>query len=235
MLPSRANIGCFVVSIVDRAWQCPFCKGPLETLSHIFIECEFVVFLWNSSPWPNCYAGFSNRPISDWVLAILFPCEKLVIPLHDARRFQLFASITMDLIWFSRNRLIHDAVIPSPSKVLHQILFTLDKHILAWNDRSSHSLWFPPLLGSFKGNFDVAIRGSFSIAAATIFDSSGSIILAATQHLYSSDVLLGEVTVALLTTRLAASLGHVDFTLEGNSMLVTLAINSPSSFFLVFL
>jgi hypothetical protein len=230
ILPSRANIGRFVVSIVDGAWQCPFCKGPLETLSHIFLECDLSAFLWNSSHWPNCYVGFSNRPISDWVLAIIFPCEKLAIHFHDARRFQLFASITMDLIWFSRNRLIHDTVIPSPSKILHQILFTLDKHILAWKDKSSPSLWFPPLLGSFKGNFDVTIRGSFSIAAATISDSFGSIILAATQHLYSSDVLLGEASTALLAIQLAATLGYVDIILERDSMLVILALNSSTFF-----
>jgi hypothetical protein len=53
------------------------------------------------------------------VLAILFPCDKLAIPKHDARRFQLFASITMDLIWFSINKLIHDVVFPSAAKVLH--------------------------------------------------------------------------------------------------------------------
>jgi hypothetical protein len=70
----------------------------------------------------------------------------------------------------------------------------------------------------------------FSVAAVTISNSSGSIILAATQHLYSSDVLLGEVIVALLATRLADSLGHVDFTLGGGSLLVILAINSHSSF-----
>jgi hypothetical protein len=75
--------------------------------------------------------------------------------------------------------------------------------------------------------FDITIRGYFSVAAVTIFDSSGSIILAATQHLYSSDVILGEATAALLATRLAVILGRVDFTLERDSLLVTLAINSP--------
>lgn len=159
-------------------------KSPLETVSHIFLERDLAIFLWNSSPWPNCYAGFSNRPISNWVLAILFSCKKLVIPKHDARRFQLFASITMDLIWFFRNKLIHNAVFPFTAKVLHQILFNLDKHILAWNNRSSPSLWFPPLLGSFKGNFDVTIRGSFSVAATTISDSSRSIILTLQPNTY---------------------------------------------------
>jgi len=61
------------------------------------------------------------------MLAILFPREKLAIHFHDIRRFQLFASITMDLIWFSINRLIHNTVIPSPSKVLYQILVILDE------------------------------------------------------------------------------------------------------------
>jgi hypothetical protein len=136
----------------------------------------------------------------------------------------------MDLIWFSRNKSIHDDVFPPAAKVLHQILFNLDKHILDWKDWSSPYLWFPPLLGSFKGNFDVTIKGSFFVATATIYDSSRSIILAATQHLYSSEVLLGEATAALLATRLAATLGHVDFTLEGDSLLVTLAINSPPTF-----
>jgi hypothetical protein len=106
----------------------------------------------------------------------------------------------------------------------------LDKHILAWKDKSSPSLWFPPLLGSFKGNFDVTIGGSFSVAAATISNSSGSIILVATQHLYSSDVLLGEASAALLAIQCAATLGYVDIILEGDSLLVILALNSPTSF-----
>ena len=36
ILPSRAKVGRFVVSDDPAAWLCPFCKGPLETLTHIF-------------------------------------------------------------------------------------------------------------------------------------------------------------------------------------------------------
>jgi hypothetical protein len=39
ILPSRANIGRFVVSKVNNAWGCPFCRGPIETLNHIFLDC----------------------------------------------------------------------------------------------------------------------------------------------------------------------------------------------------
>jgi hypothetical protein len=36
ILPSRAKIGRFVVNEDPSTWLCPFCKGPLETLPHIF-------------------------------------------------------------------------------------------------------------------------------------------------------------------------------------------------------
>ena len=36
ILPSRAKIGRFVVSEDLAAWLCPFCKGPLETLTYFF-------------------------------------------------------------------------------------------------------------------------------------------------------------------------------------------------------
>jgi hypothetical protein len=45
ILHSRAKIGRFVVSDDPEAWLCPFCKGPLETLSHIFLECHLAKIL----------------------------------------------------------------------------------------------------------------------------------------------------------------------------------------------
>jgi hypothetical protein len=146
-------------------------------------------------------------------------------------RIVLFVTLTSYLIWFSRNKLIHDVVINSPSKVLHQILFTMDKHILAWNDKSLPSLWAPPLLGPIKENFDVVVRGSSVVATTTISNSSGLIIMAATQELFSSDVLLGEASTALLATWLAVLAGFDSFPLEGDALLVILAIKESYSFF----
>jgi len=134
-------------------------------------------------------------------------------------RIVLFVTLTSYLIWFSRNKLIHDVVIHSPSKVLHQILFTMDKHILAWNDKSLPSLWAPPLLGPIKENFDVVVRGSS--------------VVAATQELFSSDVLLGEASTALLATWLAVLAGFDSFPLEGDALLVILAIKESYSFFVL--
>ena len=65
ILPCRANIGRFVISEDDNAWVCPFCNGPLETLNHIFLECDLARILWRTSPWPLLIFSFVARPISD--------------------------------------------------------------------------------------------------------------------------------------------------------------------------
>jgi hypothetical protein len=83
---------------------------------------------------------------------------------------------------------------------------------------------------SIKGNFDVAIRGSLAVAAAVISDDSGNIISAATMKLYSLDALQGEALAALLTTRLAVTTGSSILHLEGDALLVVLAINKPALF-----
>ncbi|XP_059436414.1 disease resistance protein RPM1-like [Corylus avellana] len=88
----------------------------------------------------------------------------------------------------------------------------------------------PPRSGSFKGNFDVAVKGNWAVVAAMIMDCSGNIVLAATQKLHSSDVLLGGAAVALLATHLASTSGFRCFDLERDVLLVILAVNQPHLF-----
>jgi hypothetical protein len=78
----------------------------------------------------------------------------------------------------------------------------------------------------------VVVRDSFAVTAVVISDSSGNIIMAATQRLHFTDILVGEASAALLTYRLALSLGYDHFIIEGDALLVILAINSPELFYL---
>jgi hypothetical protein len=199
MLPSRANVGQFIIYEEMDAWVCTFCKNSLETLSHIFLECDLARILWRSSSWPLFPSAFASRHISDWILAIISPVMMLAIPKFEVRKFQLFASITLDFIWMGRKKLIHDGIQPSPAKAIKQISYTLGLHCEAWSDSILPSLWTPPFAGCIKGNFDVAIHGAFFVAAAIISDKNGNIILVVTQKLTSSDALLGEASTALLT------------------------------------
>jgi hypothetical protein len=62
--------------------------------------------------------------------------------------------------------------------------------------------------------------------------------MAATQELFSSYVLLGEASVAVLAIQFVVLVGFDNFILEGDAILVILTINSPfisSSWFFVIL
>ena len=82
-------------------------------------------------------------------------------------------------------------------KVIKQLSSSLDLHLSGWKNAFPPSLWLPPCLGMIKGNFDVAVRDSFEVAAAVVSDTSGNVILAATLKLFGSDVLQEESTAAL--------------------------------------
>jgi hypothetical protein len=230
ILPSRANLSRFVLQDVEGAWSCPFCKGPVESLGHIFLECSLAKFLWRNSPWSSLIDGFSHKPIVELIYAIIFPVQSLGIPVEDVNNFQLFTAITLDNIWRARNILIHEGVAPVFSRIAFQISSSLEQHLTAWRALVSPSLWFPPPLGWLKGNFDVAVRGNFSVAAGVISDASGNIIMAVTHKLSSSDALAGEAFAALLTSHMAASLTSDKFCIEGDALLVVSAINNPPLF-----
>jgi hypothetical protein len=91
------------------------------------------------------------------------------------------------------------------------------------------------LLDVSKENFDVVVHGDFVVAASVISDENGNIIIAVTQKLTYSDALIGEASATLLTSQVTASSGCGNLFLEGDALLVILAINNPLLFlFLVF-
>jgi hypothetical protein len=59
------------------------------------------------------------------------PLNRLDIPTVDYCKFQLFAALVMDLIWQSRNKLIHDGILPNLALAIQQLKVTLQSHYLA--------------------------------------------------------------------------------------------------------
>jgi hypothetical protein len=151
----------------------------------------------------------------------------LASPRKEVRKFQIFAALTSDFIWLSRNKLIFEDLKPDPVKASKTIAASLELHLSAWSGFVLHSFWSAPPSGVVKGNFDVAIREDFAVVS----DSTGNIISAATQKFFFTDVGMGEDVAALLTTRLAAACGVTSFVLEGDALLVVLAINTPLIFY----
>jgi hypothetical protein len=122
------------------------------------------------------------------------------IPKVDIRLFQLHAAITMDHIWFVRNKLVHDNIQPKPIESIQIIANSVQVHKKAWSDSALSSTWVPPFPGNFKANFDVAVKNDFSIAAMVLSDSNGKIINAATKRLSTTDATIGEAQAALLAS-----------------------------------
>jgi hypothetical protein len=230
LLPVRANIARFIHSEDPAAWVCPFCKDAQETISHVFLDCSFARSLWNSLSWPLISESLCNLPISEWISAILYPHQKLAIPIQEIRQFQLCVAITIDHIWYVRNQLVHNEVHPVLAKSLQHILIAMKHHNLAWADAKSSSLWSPPLPGNIKANFDVAVKSDFSVAAMVLSDSNGNIIQAITKRLSTTDAAIGEAQAALLAIQSAASFGVYSLILEGDAINIILAIQNPDLF-----
>jgi hypothetical protein len=70
--------------------------------------------------------------------------------------------------------------------------------------------------GWIKGNFDVAVKGSFAVATAVPSDIVGATML----KLHCPDAPQGKALVAVMTTRLAASFGCNFLSSEGDALLV---------------
>jgi hypothetical protein len=132
-------------------------------LSHLFLECDLARLLWWSSPWPLITTSLVARPIVDWIAAIINPALLLAIPRKEVRKFQIFAALTLDFIWLSRNKLIFEGLKLDPVKASKSIAASLELHLIAWSGFVLPSLWSAPLSSVVKGNFDVAIREDFAI------------------------------------------------------------------------
>jgi hypothetical protein len=102
--------------------------------------------------------------LCDWIRAILYPETILHIPGSEVHCFQVFASVTCDLLWFHRNKAFHDGLSFDARILAKLILNTYHQHCDAWSNKLNPipEKWIRPPPNWFKINFDTAIRDSFS-------------------------------------------------------------------------
>jgi hypothetical protein len=123
----------------------------------MFLECNLARLLWWSSLWPLITTSFAARPIVDWIGAIVNHAL-LASPRKEVRKFQIFADLTSDFIWLSRNKLIFEGLKPDPVKTSKTIAASLELHLSVWSGFVLPSLQSAPPSGVVKENFDVAIK-----------------------------------------------------------------------------
>jgi hypothetical protein len=100
----------------------------------------------------------------DWINVILSPDLSLALPPAKRHKFQIFASVSCDLLWFYSNKAYHDGKIVDARSISTNINKITLEHFHAWNNRSSfiEESWAPPD-DWFKINFDTTIRDTFSV------------------------------------------------------------------------
>jgi len=167
----------------------------------------------------------------DWIKLIVSPCHSLGIPTADCHKFQIFASVACDILWYYRNQAFHNGSIFEARNVSMHINKIALEHFQAWQSISSAPLekWIPPAPNWVKINFDTAIRDSFSAQAAVCQNSNGKILHLSSLISSPCTVNEGEALAAKLAISLACSLNFTRFILEGDSAIVIQALNQTSS------
>jgi hypothetical protein len=81
-----------------------------DSLHHLFFECIFARVVWRHSFWPLDSIALKFTSMSEWISSIISPGSSIGIPLVDHHKFQIFAVVACDILWFYRNKAFHDGV-----------------------------------------------------------------------------------------------------------------------------
>lgn len=148
----------------------------------------------------------------------------------DIHKFQIFATVACDILWYYRNKAFHDGLSFDARNVSRHINKVSLEHFNAWKLKihSSLELWIPPPDGWFKINFDTAMGDYFSAQAAICHDHNGLIISLVSNISHPCDPNYGDALAALLAVSLANSIKLDRFIIEGDSKVVILALQDPS-------
>jgi hypothetical protein len=153
-----------------------------------------------------------------WIAAIISPEHSLGIPLRDQHKFQIFAFVACDILWFYRNKALHkNLTFDARSVSIHVNKIALE-HFQAWHSSSQVQLkaWATPPPNWIKINFDTAIRDSFSAQVVICHDSQGQVLHMSSQISPSCSPNVGEARAAQLACSIADSLSYNHFILEGD-------------------
>jgi hypothetical protein len=101
---------------------------------------EILFLALDSSAW-------SSLTPPNWIKGIIHPHSSFGIPKIDSHLFQIFATVLCDLIWFARNKAVHEGFIPDISILASSIRRTSLDHAATWQSTSPFKRILTLLLG----------------------------------------------------------------------------------------
>ena len=185
------------------------------------MHCEWAAQIWLLAPRPLIIHNLANVSIVDWIKAILYPSSKLGLDDEMAREFQLYAAISCDQLWWTRNKARVEGINSNPIELARQILRVFQEHKQAWKVQSVRPKkdvsWSPPPSNWIKMDVDAAFREEKTTVAVVSRDSMGNTLKAWSDQFLSNNPLVGEARAAWSAMMLAASEGYENIILEGDA------------------
>jgi hypothetical protein len=149
-----------------------------DSLKHLFFDCFYARVVWCLSFWPLDSTAFHFSSMEAWIAAIISPEHSLGISLRDQHKFQIFAFVACDILWFYLNKALHkNLTFDARSVSIYVNKITLE-HFQAWHSSSQVQLkaWATPPPNWVKINFDIAIQNSFLAQVVICHDSQGQVL-----------------------------------------------------------
>jgi hypothetical protein len=144
--------------------SCFLCSYPTDPLPQLFFTCPIARVVWCQSFWPLDTIALNVTNMTDWLLIILHLHRMLGVPPAETHKFQIFAVVACDYLWFTKNKAHHDGTIPNALSISTTINKTALEHYSAWTTKydKTPKVWKSPSPPYFKINYDTAIRATFS-------------------------------------------------------------------------
>ncbi|XP_031405734.1 uncharacterized protein LOC116214473 [Punica granatum] len=86
---------------------CPLCQTSSDTLDHLYGDCIFYRVAWRESPWDLQSSILPSASVKDLINFVACPPSTLLPSFPPKVEFSLYASITIYLLWNSRNDVLH--------------------------------------------------------------------------------------------------------------------------------
>jgi hypothetical protein len=131
IVPSKDRIN-LILHIPPADSLCPLCKSEVDSLHHLFFSCIFARVAWRQSFWPLDSLSWNSLSLPNWIKGVILPHLTFGIPKLEAHLFQIFAAVLCDLVWFSKNKAVHEGTIPNILKLANTIKKTTLAHSAAW-------------------------------------------------------------------------------------------------------
>jgi ribonuclease HI len=220
---------------------CQFCWQEKETIVHALWECPASQDVW----------GASERAIqkcrtvgSDFMGLIGELVEKL------GREDLFLFAVTTREIWRRRNVVLHGGVFSHPSMVTKCTAEALRqfKQVTIQDPNQEEDepveigdgvgcIWQAPPQGTYKANWDIAVSSGNRFMGVGVVIRDGNGLVSATKSTTVSEIFepaAGEALAARQATEFCRDLGLFDIILEGDSLMVTRALEGKDENWLRF-